>query len=130
MAAQRTVAGIFCGASVDPPTLIRRGLRTLDEGLFLKVELKAWALCFGVSTVQILRSQNEEISLLLGALLAEGGIHLILFDTGRRVTALIEILLFSAVAHHAGMGNVSFLIGVLRNRGLIRHLKYSSTTTA
>jgi hypothetical protein len=102
----------------------------LDEGLFLKVELKARALCFGVSTVQILRSQNEEISLLLGALLAEGGIHLILFDTGRRVTALIEILLFSAIAHHAGMGNVSFLIGVLRNGGLIRHLKYSSTITA
>src|SRR6266478_2919620 len=97
---------------------------------FLKVELKARALWFGVSTVQILRSQNEEISLLLGALLAKGGIHLILFDTGRRVTALIEILLFGAVAHHAGMGNVSFLIGVLGSRGLIRHIRYSSTTTA
>jgi len=46
---------------------------------FLKVELKARALCFGVSIVQILRSQNEEICLLLEALLAEGGIHLILF---------------------------------------------------
>src|SRR5438132_13161540 len=97
---------------------------------FLKVELKARALWFGVSTVQILRSQNEEISLLLGALLAEGGIHLILFDTGRRVTALVEILLFGAIAHHAGMGNVSFLIGVRRNRGFIRHIKYSSATTA
>jgi hypothetical protein len=28
------------------------------------------------------------------------------------------------------MGNVSFLIGVLRNRGFIRHIKYSSATTA
>jgi hypothetical protein len=29
--------------------------------VFLKVELKAQALCFGVSIVLILRSHNEEI---------------------------------------------------------------------
>jgi hypothetical protein len=83
-----------------------------------------------VDTIDYVTTNHTDPRLLLGALLAEGGIHLILFDTGRRVTALIEILLFGAVAHHAGMGNISFLIGVLRSRGLIRHIKYSSTTTA
>jgi hypothetical protein len=81
-------------------------------------------------TIDYVTTNHTDPPLLLGALLAEGGIHLILFDTGRRVTTLIEILLFGAVAHHAGMGNVSCLIGVLRNRGLIRHIKCSSTTTA
>ena len=67
---------------------------------------------------------------LLGLLSPKSGIELILFDSRRRVAELIKILLFGAIAHHAGMGNVSFLIGVLRNRGPIRRIKYSSTTTA
>jgi hypothetical protein len=98
---------------------------------FLKVELKARALCFGVSTVQILRSQNEEISLLLGALLAEGGIHLILFDTGRRVSPR-SLRFCSSVPSPImpGWETSAFLLASFRSRGLIRHIKYSSTTTA
>ena len=46
------------------PTLVRCGLRTLDERL-LKVELKVRAVCFGVLTVLILRSQNDEICIKL-----------------------------------------------------------------
>ena len=45
----------------------------------------------------------------------EGGIQLILFDA-RRQLPLIKILLFGAIAHHAGMANVSFLFGVRRDR--------------
>jgi hypothetical protein len=52
-------------------------------------------------------------------LVSEGGIQLILFDARRRVAALIKILLFGAIAHHAGMANVSFLFGVRRNRRYI-----------
>src|SRR5580704_4210792 len=62
---------------------------------------------------------------LLGILSAKGGIQLILFDSRRRVAEFIEILLFGAIAHHAGMGNIRFLVGVLGNQGYIRHIKYS-----
>jgi hypothetical protein len=47
------------------PTLVRCGLRTRWMSVFLKVELKARALCFGVSIALILRSQNDEICIKL-----------------------------------------------------------------
>jgi hypothetical protein len=74
-------------------------------------------------TIDYVTTNHADPPLLLGAPLAEGGIYIILFDTGRRVTALIEILLLGAVAHHAGMGNLSFLVVVLRSREPIRHIK-------
>jgi hypothetical protein len=49
----------------------------------------AWAR----RTIDYVATDQNDPPLLLGALLAEGRIHLTLFDTGRRVTALIEILL-------------------------------------
>ena len=67
--------------------------------------------------------------LLLGFLFDKSGIYLILFDARRRISALTEILLFSAIAHHTGMGNVSWLIRVLRNRWLIYHIKYFKGST-
>jgi hypothetical protein len=63
--------------------------------------------------------------LFLGALFTEGGIHFILFDTRRDVAALTKILLLGTISHHAGMGDVSLLMGVLGNHGFIRHSKYS-----
>jgi hypothetical protein len=57
--------------------------------------------------------------LLLWLLVSEGGIQLILFDARRRVAALIKILLFGAIAHHAGMANVRFPFGGRRNRRYI-----------
>ncbi len=41
------------------PTLVRCGLRTLEK-FYLKVELKARALCAGVSIVLILRNYQRE----------------------------------------------------------------------
>jgi hypothetical protein len=55
-------------------------------------------------------------------LFAEGGIHLILLDTRGRVAVFTKILFFGTIAHHAGVGNIGLLIGVLGNRGLIRHI--------
>src|ERR1700680_4451508 len=68
--------------------------------------------------------------LFFGALFVEGGFHLVLLDTRRGVAALIKILLFGAIAHHAGMGNVSWLLDVLRNCGFIRHIKTSERERA
>ena len=65
-------------------------------------------------------------ALFRGALFSERLIHLALLDTRRRIAALIEILLFGAIPHHAGMGNISLLFGIRRNRGFIRHIEYSA----
>ena len=42
-----------------------------------------------------------------------------------RVAALIKILLFGAITHHAGMRDLGLLLGVTRGRDFIRHIKYS-----
>lgn len=44
-------------------------------------------------------------SRLFGRPLTKGGVDLIRFDARRRISALVEILFFGAVAHHSGMGN-------------------------
>jgi len=62
---------------------------------------------------------------LLGFLFAKSGIQLILCDSRRRVAALIKILFFGAITHHAGMGNIRLLTGILWNRRFIHHIKYS-----
>ena len=64
-------------------------------------------------------------ALFRGTRLYKGVVHLVLLDTRRRVAALVKILLFGAIAHHAGMGNVGLLLGIRRNCGFIRHIKYS-----
>src|SRR6266566_4809684 len=56
--------------------------------------------------------------LLLWALLAEGGIHLIFFDSGRRVTALIEILLFVPSPIMPGWETSAFLLTSVGTAGL------------
>jgi hypothetical protein len=63
--------------------------------------------------------------LLLGILFAEGGINFVPLDTRFRAALFVEILLLRAITHHAGMSDVSLPFGVSRNRGFIRHLKYS-----
>ena len=70
---------------------------------------------------------------LLRGLPAKDGIHLILLDPRPRVAALVKILLFGAVAHHSGVGNIRLLLGALGflgapRRGLICHVKYSMYT--
>jgi hypothetical protein len=60
-----------------------------------------------------------------GALFAEGGGRFILFYTRLPVAALIKILLFGAITHHAGMRDLGLLLGVRRDRDFIRHIKYS-----
>src|SRR3984893_10605938 len=62
---------------------------------------------------------------LLGFLFAKSGIQLILCDSRRRVAALIKILFFGAITHHAGMGNIRLLTGILWNRRFIHHIRYS-----
>jgi hypothetical protein len=59
------------------------------------------------------------------ALLGEGGGYFSLFNARRRVAALTKILLFGAITHHAGMHNLSLLLGPVSGRGFIRHTKYS-----
>ena len=36
-----------------------------------------------------------------------------------------KLLLFGAITHHAGMGDLGLLLGVMRGRDFIRHIKYS-----
>jgi hypothetical protein len=65
-------------------------------------------------------------ALLLWIFASEGGIQLILFDARSRVAALIKILFFGAIAHHAGMNDARFLFGVRGNRRIIYHIKSPS----
>jgi hypothetical protein len=63
--------------------------------------------------------------LFCGTLFAEGGGHFIPLYARLRVAALIKILLFGAITHHAGMRDLGLLLGVRRDRDFIRHIKYS-----
>src|ERR1700677_479000 len=45
--------------------------------------------------------------------LGEGGVHFSFLDTGRGVSALTKILLFGAIAHHAGMLCGGMFLGAL-----------------
>ena len=48
----------------------------------------------------------------LRRIVGEGGVDFAFFDAVRGIPGLAEILLFGAVAHHAGMRRSGFLIGV------------------
>src|ERR1700761_998178 len=62
------------------------------------------------------------MSRLFLAALAEGGIDFVFLDAGRGIAGLAEILLFGAVAHHAGMlvGGLAILMRGL-GIGLVAH---------
>jgi hypothetical protein len=64
--------------------------------------------------------------LLLGAF-GEGGVHFIFLDPGCGISGLTEVLLFGAVAHHAGMRRGGLLLGFvgLLGIGLAGHFKVS-----
>ena len=63
-------------------------------------------------------------SRLFGRPLSKGGVDLIRFDARRRISALVEILFFGAVAHHSGMGNSRFFLTRFRSWFLC-HATYS-----
>ena len=97
-------------------------------GSFSSIKRGSWA----VVTHDRLSQFVEEGGLLsarkpfCGALFAEGGGHFILFYTRLRVAALIKILLFGAIIHHARMSDLGLLLGVTRGHDFIRHIKYSA----
>jgi hypothetical protein len=63
------------------------------------------------------------LELLLRVFFPERGVDFFLLDAGRRITRLIQILFFGAVAHHAGMGHFRWLLGIV---GFIGHFRYSA----
>ena len=65
-----------------------------------------------------------------GAFFAESGDHFLLPNSRCRVAALTKILLFGAIAHHAGMSNLCSLLCAFRSSGFFRHAKYSVRGTA
>src|SRR6266404_6795152 len=60
----------------------------------------------------------------LARVLAEGGIDFVLLDAGRGISRLTEVLLFGAVAHHAGMRRGGGLLAIF-GIGLVGHFKFS-----
>jgi hypothetical protein len=56
---------------------------------------------------------DDRVLFIFCRLVAKGFLNLILFDPGSRIACLTEILLFGAVAHHAGMGYPGFVLGML-----------------
>jgi hypothetical protein len=111
-------------------------LRLLHRGDEIRVFLEHKKRLLGSSNPRLLEPVSpppfvEEGGLLsarkpfCGALFAEGGGHFILFYTRLRVAALIKILLFGAIIHHARMCDLGLLLGVTRGHDFIRHIKYS-----
>ena len=67
---------------------------------------------------------------LVGAFFAESSDHFLLPNSRCRVAALTKILLFGAIAHHAGMSNLCSLLCAFRSSGFFRHAKYFVRGTA
>ena len=59
------------------------------------------------------------------ALFTESGDDFLFLNSRRRVAALTKILLFGAIAHHAGMSNPCLLLGTFRSWGFFVMPKYS-----
>src|SRR6185437_7158493 len=64
---------------------------------------------------------------LLARFVAERGLDFVFLDAGRRISRLVEVLLFSAVAHHAGMLDV-FRLGMV-GIGLVGHERSPDANT-
>ena len=66
------------------------------------------------------RLPRRDVSGLFRFGLAEGSVHLVFLDTGRRIAGLTQILFFGSVTQHTG---VSYLGLLVRNRkdGLVCH---------
>jgi hypothetical protein len=60
-----------------------------------------------------------------GSFFPESGDYLLFLNSRCRVAALTEILLFGAIAHHAGMGNLCWLLGGFRSWDFSGHAKCS-----
>jgi hypothetical protein len=52
----------------------------------------------------------------------KGGVHLVFFYACRRITALTEILLLGAIAHHTGVRDDGLFFGIFRDSGFVGHI--------